>query len=149
MSNFLIWHKSDFATLTTNEIETLKNKMLKLPTMSMDIFNKVLDNIDEDYPFSLSPKLILTLLVLLPKMLFIDIMTEKTQMLINHLKHLHLGLSLTTNISENIATVKLYENYTVNSLLLHVTILSLWDIEDQLYRLWIEVNGVIHDHMPA
>ena len=39
VSNFLIWHKSDFATLTTNEIETLKTKMLKLPTMSMDIFN--------------------------------------------------------------------------------------------------------------
>ena len=64
MSNFLIWHKSNFATLTTNEIETLKTKMLKLPTMSMDIFKNVLENIDEDYPFSLSPKLILALLVL-------------------------------------------------------------------------------------
>ena len=85
----------------------------------------------------------------LPKMLFIDIMMEKTQMLINHLKHLHLGLSLTANISENIANVKLYDNYAINSLLLHVTISNLWDIEDQLYRLWIEVNGVIHDHMPA
>ena len=30
----------------------------------MDIFNKVLENIDENYPFSLSPKLILALLVL-------------------------------------------------------------------------------------
>ena len=38
--------------------------MLKLPTMSMDIFNKVLGNIDENYPFSMSPKLILALLVL-------------------------------------------------------------------------------------
>ena len=38
--------------------------MLKLPTMSMDIFNNVLENIDEDYPLSLSPKLILALLVL-------------------------------------------------------------------------------------
>ena len=85
----------------------------------------------------------------LPKMLFIDIMMEKTQMLINHLKHLHLGLSLTANISENVATVKMYDNYAVNSLLLHVTISNLWDIEDQLFRLWIEVNGVIHDHMPA
>ena len=64
MSNFLIWHKSNFATLTTNEIETLKTKMLKLPTMSMDIFKNVLENIDEDYQFSLSPKLILALLVL-------------------------------------------------------------------------------------
>ena len=63
-SNFLIMHKSDFATLTTKEIETLKAKMLKLPTMSMDVFDNVLENIDEDYPFSLSPKLILALLIL-------------------------------------------------------------------------------------
>ena len=38
--------------------------MLKLPTMSMDIFENVLGNIDKNYPFSLSPKLILALLVL-------------------------------------------------------------------------------------
>ena len=64
VSNFLIWHKTNFATLTTDEIKTLKAKMLKLPTMSMDIFKKVLGNVDENYPFSMSPKLILTLLVL-------------------------------------------------------------------------------------
>ena len=64
MSNFLIWYKTNFATLTTEEIKTLKAKMLKLPTMSMDIFNKVLGNIDENYQFSISPKLILALLVL-------------------------------------------------------------------------------------
>ena len=45
--------------------------------------------------------------------------------------------------------VNLYDNYAINSLLLHVTISKLWDIEDQLYRLWIEVNSVIHDYMPA
>ena len=55
---------SDFAKLTTKEIETLKAKMLKLPTMSMDLFDNVLENIDENYPFSLSLKLILALLVL-------------------------------------------------------------------------------------
>ena len=38
--------------------------MLKLPAMSMDLFDKVLENIDEDYPFLLSPKLILALLIL-------------------------------------------------------------------------------------
>ena len=65
MSNFLIWHKTNFATLTTDAIKTLKAKMLKLPTMSMmDIFNKVLGNIDENYPFLMSPKPILALLVL-------------------------------------------------------------------------------------
>ena len=85
----------------------------------------------------------------LPKMLFIDIMTEKTQMLINHVKHLHLGLSLMANISENVATVKLYDNYAINSLPLHVTTSNLWDIEDQLFRLWVEVNGIIHDFVPT
>ena len=64
VSNCLIWHKTNFTTLTTDEIKTLKIKMLKSPTMSMDIFKKVLGNIDKNYPFSMSPKLILALLVL-------------------------------------------------------------------------------------
>ena len=38
--------------------------MLKLPTMPMDLFKNVLGNIDKNYQFSLSPKLILALLVL-------------------------------------------------------------------------------------
>ena len=63
VSKFLIWHKTDFAILTPNEIKSLKAKMLKLPTMPMEIFKKVLGNIDEKYPFSLPPKLILAILV--------------------------------------------------------------------------------------
>ena len=59
----MVWYKSDFAKLTNQEIETLKPKVLKLPTMSMEIFDKVLENIHEDYPFLLSPKLILALLI--------------------------------------------------------------------------------------
>ena len=46
------------------ETEILKVKMLKLPTMSMELFDNILENIDENYPFSLSPKLILALLIL-------------------------------------------------------------------------------------
>ena len=48
MSNFLIWHKTNFATLTTDEIKTLKVKMLKLPTMPMGLFKEVLGNIDKN-----------------------------------------------------------------------------------------------------
>ena len=65
VSNFLIWYKSDFAKQTTKEIEALKAKILKLPTMSLELFDNVLENIDEDYPFSLSPKLILALLIVI------------------------------------------------------------------------------------
>ena len=64
VNNFLVWHNTNFATLTPKEAKTLKAKMLKLPTMSMDIFNKALKNIDKNYPFSMSPKLILALLIL-------------------------------------------------------------------------------------
>ena len=82
----------------------------------------------------------------LPKGLFLDIMTEKTQMIINHLKHLNLRLVLVANIGENVVTVKIYDTYVEDSLKLHFTILNLWDIEDQLYRLWIEVNGVLQNY---
>ena len=70
---------------------------------------------------------------------------QKTQKLIEHINHHHLGLSLTANIGENLPIIKMYDNYaTVNSQLLHVTISNLWDLENQLWRLYIEVNGVIH-----
>ena len=85
----------------------------------------------------------------LPKLLFIDILVEKTQKLIEHINHHHLRLSLTANIGENSAVIKMYDNYaTVNSQLLHVTISNLWDLENQLWRLWIKVNGVIQDFIP-
>ena len=64
ISNFIVWYKTDFINLTKEEIESLKAKVLKLPTMSMDVFDKTLEMIDEHYPFSLSPKLILALLVI-------------------------------------------------------------------------------------
>ena len=57
VSNFLIWYKLDFVKLTDTEIKTLKAKVLQLPYMSMDMFDNVLDNIDENYPFTLSIKL--------------------------------------------------------------------------------------------
>ena len=63
ISNFLVWYKSNFARLIDAEIKTSKAKVLQLPTMSMDMFDNILENIDENYPFSLSPKLILALLI--------------------------------------------------------------------------------------
>ena len=82
----------------------------------------------------------------LPKDLFLDIMIEKTQMSVTHLKHLQLGFMLVANISDNIATIKIYDIYLEDSLKLYVTISNLWDIEDQLYRLCVEVNGLLKDY---
>ena len=64
MSNFVVWYKTNFVNLTKEDIESLKAKMSKLLTMSMDIFDQTLETIDEHYPFTLSPKLILALLVI-------------------------------------------------------------------------------------
>ena len=84
----------------------------------------------------------------LPKMLFVDVMVEKTQILIEHITNHHLGLCLTANIGENTAVVKMNDNFvTVNTQLLHITISNLWDLENQLWRLYIEANGIIHDFM--
>ena len=85
----------------------------------------------------------------LPKTLFLSVMVKKIQILINHIKSHQLGLSLTANISHNIANVRMYDNFaTVNSQILHITISNHLDLENQLWRLYIEVNGVIHDFMP-
>ena len=65
VSNFVVWYKTNFATLTKEEIATLQAKIMKLPTMPMDIFDKTLETINENYTFSLSPKLILALLILI------------------------------------------------------------------------------------
>ena len=52
-SNFLAWYTFQFAKLTETEIKTLKHKMIQLPPMSMDMFDNIIDNIDEEFPFSL------------------------------------------------------------------------------------------------
>ena len=76
-------------------------------------------------------------------------MVEKTQRLIEHIKNHHLGLCLTANIGANITNIRMYDNFaTVNTQLLHITITNHSDLEDQLWRLYIEVNGIIHEFMP-
>ena len=61
----MVWDKTNFATFTKEEIAAIQTKIMKLPTMSMDIFDKTLETIDEDYSFSLSPKLIIALFILI------------------------------------------------------------------------------------
>ena len=85
----------------------------------------------------------------LPKTSFLDIMVEKTQILIQHIKSHHLGLALTANISENTAIIRVYNNFaTINSQVLHITVSNHSDLENQLWRLYIEVNGIILTFMP-
>ena len=62
ISHFLVWYNFNFDELTEAESKTIKAKILQLPPMSMDMFENTIENIDEGYRFSLSPKIILILL---------------------------------------------------------------------------------------
>ena len=85
----------------------------------------------------------------LPKELFLDVMVEKSQILINFIKNHHLGLCLTANIGGNTAIIHVYDNFaTVNTLVLQVTISNLPNLENQLFQLYTEVSTVVHDFMP-
>ena len=65
ISNFLVWYDFKFTELTEAEVKTLKAKMLQLPPMPLDMFEDIIENIDEDYCFSLSPKILLILFVVM------------------------------------------------------------------------------------
>ena len=82
--------------------------------------------------------------------LFLDIMVEKTQILIRHVKDHHLGICLTANIGNNTAIIHLYDNFAdVNTQLLHNTISNLPNLETQLFQLYVEITGVLHEFMPT
>ena len=84
-----------------------------------------------------------------PQTLFMDLMVEKTQILIEHVNNHHLGLCLTANIGINNAVIRVYDNFaTVNTQMLQVTILNLPNIETQLFQLYVEVTAILHDLMP-
>ena len=82
----------------------------------------------------------------IPNGLFVDILSEKCQMLHQHIKASKNCLMLVANISGTIATIKLFDRNLMDSQLLHWTVSNLWDLEDQLYCLWIEECGILKDY---
>ena len=82
----------------------------------------------------------------LPKELFLEVMVEKTQILIEFIKNHHIGLCLTANIGGNTAVIRVYDNFaTVNTQVLQMTISNLPDLENQLFQLYMEIHGIVHD----
>ena len=82
----------------------------------------------------------------IPDLLFVDILTEKCQLLHQHIKSSKDCLMLVANIGCTMATIKLFDKNLMDSQLLHFMVSNLWDLEEQLYRLWIEVRGVLKDY---
>ena len=85
----------------------------------------------------------------MPQTLFLEIMIEKTQLLIEHINNHHLGICLTANIGNNNAIVQIHDNFaTVNLQILQVTVSNLPNLETQLFQLYVEVTAILHDFMP-
>ena len=53
---------------------------------------------------------------------------------------------MVANINHTVATIKLFDRNLEDSQLLHCTISNQGDLEEQLYRLWIEVHGILKDY---
>ena len=67
---------------------------------------------------------------IMPKTLFVQLLTEKANMLKKHLKDTQSSLVMCANIGLNMATFKLYNTKEEDSLKLHATISNLGDIGD-------------------
>ena len=82
----------------------------------------------------------------IPGGLFVDILTEKCQLIHKHIKASKDCLLMVANVNNTVATIKLFDRNLEDSQLLHCTISNHSDLEDQLYRLWIEVQGILKDY---
>ena len=79
----------------------------------------------------------------IPDGLFIDILTEKCKLIHQHIREAKDCLMMVANITNKVATIKFFDKNLEDSQLLMVTVSNLPDLEDQLYRLWIEVHGLL------
>ena len=82
----------------------------------------------------------------IPGGLFVDILTEKCQLIHKHIDESKDCLMMVANVTNMKATIKFFDQELEDSQLLHVTISNLPDLEDQLFQLWIEVRGLLWDY---
>ena len=82
----------------------------------------------------------------IPDELFMDILTENCQLIHKHIRASKDCLMMVANISNTMATIKLFDRNLEDSQLLYYTISNHTDSEEQLYCLWIEVRGILRDY---
>ena len=85
----------------------------------------------------------------LPSHLFMDVLMEKTQTLLEFIRLRHVGLCMTANIRAQSATVRVYDTFTTTiTQLLQVTITNTHDLENQLFHLYTEVHTIVDSYLP-
>ena len=85
----------------------------------------------------------------LPETFFMDILTEKAEMLKKHLKDTNSSLVICVNIGPNMATFKFFDPQEEDSLKLHYTFSNVGDLKEQLYNLLVQLNYVLKESYPC
>ena len=79
----------------------------------------------------------------IPASLFIDILTEKCQLLIKHLCSTRDCLMIVACITNDTTSIKFHDIHYKISEMRHVTLSNMPDLEDQLRYLWTEMRNFL------
>ena len=82
----------------------------------------------------------------IPEDLFIKLMTEKANIIKDHLKNSLNQLIIVANIGPTVATFKFYDLKEEDSLKLCITLLNLGDINEQIHQLWQKVSFLLQQY---
>ena len=80
---------------------------------------------------------------MVPDALFIDILTEKCQLINKHLCSTRDCLILVASITNNTTSIKFHDIHYEDSEMCHVTLSNMPDLEDQLIYLWTEMRDFL------
>ena len=85
----------------------------------------------------------------LPSHLFMDVLTEKAQTLLEFIRIQHVGLCMTVNIGAQATTLRVYDTFTATlTQLFQVTITNTLDLENQLFHLYTEIHTLVDSYLP-
>ena len=82
----------------------------------------------------------------IPEDLFIKLMTEKANIIKDHLKKSLNQLIIVANIGPTVATFKFYDLKEEDFLKLCITLSNLGDIDKQIHHLWQQVNFLLQQY---
>ena len=82
----------------------------------------------------------------IPEEMFISLMTEKANIIKDHLKNSLNQLIIVANIGPTMTTFKFYDLKEEDSLKLCMTLSNLGDIDEQVHHLWQQVNFLLQQY---
>ena len=81
----------------------------------------------------------------IPAALFIDLLTEKCQLISRYLRSTKDCVVLVANLSHDQITIKFHDTHYEISEMKHITLTNKSDLDDQLIDLWTEVRDLMRD----